>query len=75
MPPPTVGSSYLKLYWGGGGSIKLTRDELGEGEKFQNMREVVDLVTLKGGWHESRARIEVSVRVGGADLFGFLYFA
>jgi hypothetical protein len=37
--------------------------------------EVADLVALKGGWHGSRTRIEVPVRVGGADLFGFLYFA
>ena len=35
MPPPTVGSSHLESYWGGR-SIKLTRDELGEGEKFRN---------------------------------------
>jgi hypothetical protein len=35
----------------------------------------LDLVTLKGGWHSSRTRIEVPVRVGGAELFAFQYFA
>jgi hypothetical protein len=36
MPPPTAGSSHLESYWGGGRSINLTHDKLGEGQRFRN---------------------------------------